>query len=318
MSNSNNIIAGMSLGGGKRENVFFCLLEFYPDQKRWFLKSLKQVQDEDVGNSDKAITGWIEEFDLKNMVVDFPLSGSQCDTCTLECPGTDRCLDPQVLKVREMILDLMEEDRKIYQQNPKRYEEERNEDNMIQYSRNRVNEQTDDHLLSKSFKRKLKKGFLPYWNRPLDMWVWRNYYDQLLHQFQISYDSFGNVSTMLLAKFNYLKKHMPKGLALHEADSKICLIELMRSRIISKNMLDMLSDIEQGIIGRLEIIKAVEKKLGVFIYDHDLETLSKNPKAFDSFLLALVGLCLLKNENVPLPQWAQVNGANFVVPNFSF
>ena len=37
--------AGMSLGGGKRENFFFRLLEHFPKEDRWFLTSLKQVKD---------------------------------------------------------------------------------------------------------------------------------------------------------------------------------------------------------------------------------------------------------------------------------
>jgi hypothetical protein len=78
-----------------------------------------------------------------------------------------------------------------------------------------------------------------------------------------------------------------------------------------------LFDIEQSAIGRLEIIKAVEKKLNIFIYDHDLELLIKNPKAFDSFLLALVGERLITKKTVPLPSWALAQNVSFVVPDFS-
>jgi hypothetical protein len=309
-------IAGMSIGGGKRENVFFSLLEYYPDQSRWFLKSVKQVRDEDVGNSDMAITGWVDEFALKKIIVDFPLTAPTCDSCNLDCPGSDKCHHPNVTEVRALIKDLLDQDTQLYQNNPKLYEYERNHDDLINYNRNILNEKTDDHLLSKSFKRKLKKGFLPYWNRPLDLWVWCNYYDQLLSFFKVSYDSYGSTSTMLMAKFNYLKKHLPTDLLLYEGDTRLCLLELLRSKIISKNMIALLFDIEQSILGRLEIIKSIEKKMNIFIYDHDLELLSKNPKAFESFLLSLIGERLISNKVYTLPKWSRPNEVRFIVPNF--
>jgi hypothetical protein len=310
-------VAGMSLGGGKKENVFFCLLDFYPETQRWFLKSLKQVRDEDVGNSDLAITGWVDEFDLKKLVLDFPLTMPTCESCNLVCPGTEKCHHPDVVSVRGIITSLLTEDQAIYLENPKKYESERIADDLVRHLRNVLVEKTDDHLLSKSFKRKLRKGFLPYWHRPLDLWVWCNYYDQILDYFKLSFDSFANVSNMLMLKFNYLKRHLPSDLDLYESDGKICLIELLREKIISKNMVSLLFDIEQAAIGRLEIIKSVEKKMNIFIYENDLELLIKNPKAFDSFILALVGERLITRKIVKIPDWALAQNVSFVVPDFS-
>ena len=38
-------IAGMSMKGGKKDNFFFCLLEYFPKKERWFLNSLLQVKE---------------------------------------------------------------------------------------------------------------------------------------------------------------------------------------------------------------------------------------------------------------------------------
>jgi hypothetical protein len=122
---------------------------------------------------------------------------------------------------------------------------------------------------------------------------------------------------MLMLKFNYLKRHLPSDLDLYESDGKICLIELLREKIISKNMVSLLFDIEQAAIGRLEIIKSVEKKMNIFIYENDLELLIKNPKAFDSFILALVGERLITRKIVKIPDWALAQNVSFVVPDFS-
>ena len=94
------------------------------------------------------------------------------------------------------------------------------------------------------------------------------------------------------------------------------MIELLRSKVILKKDVDMLNDIELGIEVRLEAIKKIEKKLDIFIYNHDLEILVKNPRAFDSFLLALAGQNVLQEKNRPLPEWTQPKETNFIIPNF--
>ena len=44
-------IAGMSIRGGRRDNFYLCLLEYYQESDRWFLGSLLPVRDEDEGNN---------------------------------------------------------------------------------------------------------------------------------------------------------------------------------------------------------------------------------------------------------------------------
>lgn len=307
----------MSLGGGRRENFFFSLLEYYPEKKRWFLKSLHQVKDEEIQDRDEIITSWVGQYGLKQLVVDFPLSRPPCEeSCLTNCVGAHACPRPQVLAVRTEMKRLLDEDAKFHQENPKKYEQERVSSLEVDYSKNLLKKNTDEHMLSKSFKRKLRKGFTPYWHRPIDFWVWKNYYDQLLEVFKTTYDSFGNVSFMLLSRLNYLLRHLPKDLKMYESNVQICLIELYRAKVISKSLLFQLFDLDLASSAREQIILNIEQNMEIFIYDNDLDTIIKNSQAFESFILSVVGQRMLMNGLREIPLWGNSDGGNFIVPSF--
>jgi hypothetical protein len=312
-----NLVAGMSIGGGKKENFYFCILEYFENEDRWFLSSLKDVKEESNLSKDDVITEWVDNSDLQYLIVDFPLTKPPCETCDLECPGISSCHHPVVTEIKGQISGLIEEDKKLVEENPKRYEQERNYDDEVHYSKCVLDKETTHHLLSKSFKRKLKRGFVPYWNRPIDFWVWKNYYDQLLKTFDISYDSFGNVSIMLLYKFHYLLRHLPQELKMFESNVNIILLELYRSGIVTKKSLIEIQDINVNTLSRLKITKEIETKLGIFIYEKDLDTICKNPKAFDSFLLVVAGQFLIKGKTKKIPGFGSKDNSKFLVPEFS-
>jgi hypothetical protein len=309
-------VAGLSLGGGRRENFFFCLLEHYPDRDRWFLKSLHQVKDEEIQDRDEIITSWIAQYGLQKLVVDFPLSGPPCQTCKLTCPGANICPQTSVMEVRKEMSSLLSIDAEMEKTNPKRYEETRVKAEELDWSKDLLHKTAKEHILSRSFKRKLRKGFIPYWHRPIDFWIWANYYDQLLKIFKTSYDSYGHVSVMLLARLKYLLRHLPGELALHESSIQIVLLELYRARLIGKFQLLQLFDLDLQSMARETLIRGIEEQLKLFIYDRDFEMLVKNPKAFDSFLLALAGQGVLLDRLRQIPQWGNADGGNFIVPDF--
>jgi len=250
--------------------------------------------------------------------VDFPLTKPHCIGCELSCPGTKNCHHPSVKAIREDMQAMMEHDKKLSDTNPKKYEQERVADNEVQYSKSVMDKETSHHILSKSFKRKLKKGYLPYWNRPVDYWVWKNYYDQILNVFNLSYDSFGNVSVMLMHRFEYLLKHLPQNLSMYESSFHIALLELYRSKIITKKNLLELNDLDLAPLARLQIAKQIDKKLGVFVYEKELELIAKNPKAFDSFILAIAGMALKNSQfrNIDLLSPSDKD-PRFIAPKFS-
>lgn len=304
----------MSMKGGRRDKFFFCLLEFFPGKDRWFLKSILGVRDEINMHGDDAIRSWIEKFDLNDLVVDFPLNMPFCQTCSLSCPGVDGCPVGEVKEVKEVMGNILKKDAEIMISTPKVYERDRIK--FAQRSREKKINSSVEHILSKSFKRRLKKGFLPYWNRAIDLWIWVHYYDGLLDFFDYSYDSFGSTSLMILSRFSYLKRHFPSDLNLYEGNIRVTLLELLKAGCIDKNDLLQLGDLEEGVKGRENILKKIEKYLNIFIYDTDMEILLKNPRAFDSFLLAVTGQALHMNKTDKIDQWAQNDQANFIAPSF--
>ena len=136
-----------------------------------------------------------------------------------------------------MMDSLLTQDHARMVENPKKYEEERVEDNMVQHSRDIYKKTPEEHLLSKSFKRKLRKGFIPYWNRAVDFFIWKNYYDQLLTLFKISYDSFNNVSLMLISKFKYLLRHLPDNLEIYESQAILFFLSFTVQGLLVKTIL---------------------------------------------------------------------------------
>lgn len=309
-------IAGLSLGGGRRENFFFCLLEHYPERGRWFLRSLHQMKDEEIQDRDEIIPAWAELYQLTRMVVDFPLSQPLCETCVPGCPGARSCLREPVLEVRAEMDALLEEDERLCLENPKKYEQQRLESEETNWSRDLLHKTADQHVLSRAFKRKLRKGFVPYWHRPIDFWVWKNYYDQLLGVFKTSYDSYGHVSVMLLARMKHLRGHLPPTLRLHESSTALVLLELYRAGLVGKHLLTNLFDLDLQAGAREAILRSIEQELQLFMYDNDFDMLVKNPKAFDSFLLAVAGQRLLMKNLRPIPEWGNADGGNFFVPDF--
>lgn len=311
-------IAGMSMKGGRKDKFFFCLLEYFPEHSRWALKSLLQLKDESgIVDREDVVRNWIEKFEVQDLVVDFPLSQPACLTCELDCPGIADCPVEEVKNINDLITDLIKEDQRLAEENPKRYEQKRNLDDEVDFSRDIFHKESHEHILSRSFKRRLKKGYLPYWNRPIDLWVWNFYYDQLLDLFNSSYDSFGNTSLMVQSRFSYLKRHFPKHLKLYESFGPVILIELLRGGVLKKRHIQNFNDIELGMDTRVDLIQKIEKSANLFIYDHDFEVLVKNPHAFDSFLLALTGMQAQGGKCRETPIWTKPEITKFIVPTFS-
>ena len=80
--------------------------------------------------------------------------------------------------------------------------------------------------------------------------------------------------------------------------------------------IDNLGDLDLCIEARLDILKKIEKRLNIFIYDRDLEVLVKQPRAFESFLLAVAGKNIHIDKIRELPAWAMSEKSRFVAPIF--
>lgn len=267
-------LAGLSWGGGRKDNFFFSLIEYYPSSKKWFLKSILPVK------GDQSLQKWVHEFSIQTLVVDFPLSQPPCQRCTLECPGIPNCpVEETKLAQEKMTL--------LGQTQP-----------------------------SKTLKKRLKRDFLPYWNRVIDVWVWNEYYDLILDYFSTGFDSFGNTSLMLMSRFSYLKRTLPESLTYKETSTSLCLLELLRGEIISPFQVHQLRDMEQGVDARMTIIQGIARKLHIFIYDHDFLLMATKQRAFLSFLLTVAGQRVILNKVREIPDWCHSSSQEFMVPSF--
>ena len=304
-------VAGLSMKGGQKENFYLCLIQYFPQYSRWSLTRLSPMKDYPVGG-DNTLKAWVREHDLRHLILDIPLSRPACLSCDLLCPGTDECHHQSITAVREQIQVLLDEDTKLHEEDPKAYERLRLEMEKT-YSRkmNRPNQ-----VLSKSFKRRLKKGITPYWHRGLDLWVWKEYYDLFLSFFKTSFDSLGGSSLMLINRFEYLKRHLPDSVTLWESDTRLVLIELLLATSIKERYLRGLGQLDEAHLSRKAIIKNIESAFNLFIYEKDQETLENEPRAFDSFILALAGIFRQQNQTHELPEWA-FGSENFIIPKLN-
>jgi hypothetical protein len=316
-----NHLASLSLKGGRKDNFFFCLMEYYADKDRWFLKSLLQVKDgQDDQDSalevsrEELIKSWTDKYQVKNLIVDFPLSAPPFNKSLFsKNPSFD---EPGYQEIKNKMVNLLALDEKTRLENPKRYEQERNEDDLIEFSNSSMDRKSSDPMLSRPFKRRLKRGFLPYWNRPIDFWVWCEYFDPYLECFRGSFDSFGDTSLMTLLKFSYMKQNFDMSINLYEGNTKLTMLELLRAKIIQKKDILGLGFLEESVESRLDMVRKIERALKIFIYDHDLELIVKNPRAFESFLLCLSGQAIMGKKTRPIPDWAKPSECKFIVPEF--
>ncbi len=269
-------IAGIGVGSGRKESFYFSVLEFFEKENRWFLKTCQQLREFEYPETEDSLLAWINDFDLSTVIVDFPLSMPPCFDCKLDCPGSVKCPEPEVIAKRKTIEDLLRDDQDKIENNPKKYEKERLNNSSL--------------LLSKSLKRKLRKGFVPYWNRVEDVDLWIDYHDDLMSFFKKGLSSFGNENSIQVLRFKYLERHFPKSVKVLETNYEVALIELKRHKVISSKDLALLGTFDSSDLARESIVKKIEKKFDLFIYEKDRETLIKRPRAFKSLLLTLAGL----------------------------
>jgi len=274
-------LAGIGVGSGRKESFYFCAFQYFEDEQRWFLKNCQQLKDVQYPDTEDSLLALIKDYGIELLMVDFPLTHPVCESCELVCPGSINCPDERVVKSRQKIGNILKSDELLYTDSPKEYERQRKSGGVI----------------SKSLKRKLKKGFVPYWNREDDLGLWLDYHDDLLKYFKVSYDSFGNENRGQIQRFQYLRRHFPSNLKLLETHYHILLLEMFKSDLVAKKSLKELVHIESAALSRLNIIESLEEKFNLFIYEKDKEVLVKKSRAFKSFIIGLSGTVLYEQRN---------------------
>jgi len=97
--------AGVALGGGKTDKTAVAVLEFYPDQRRVFLRSLRErVSSKEEISADDALVEIliVDERDLSVIAFDVPLQLPLCFRCQSHCPGAEKCSESEMKWMREM------------------------------------------------------------------------------------------------------------------------------------------------------------------------------------------------------------------------
>jgi hypothetical protein len=309
------VLAGISFAAGKKDQYYISILHYYASEDRWFLKTLSKAGEFSPDKDENPILQSIEQNSINSVVVDFPLTAPLCQTCPFPCPGVKNCIHPDYLNIALDIKKILSEDLQEIKTKPKQYEQKRRLA-LINKSSEENNSELKNIIISKSFKRKLKSGFVPYWHRPVDYFIWKNYYDFYLKYFDLGPDFFGNFSIKLFHQFNYIQKKLEKSVTFYESNVGMILIELMRAQIIREKNIKDLKFADSQISARKSILKSCEEKLGLFIYEADADLISKKNKAFESFILSLS----LWSHLTPLKNKKEKNNANllpFVCPDFS-
>ena len=307
--------AGVHFKAGKSGQFIGCTLNHFEESNRWFLGSLIISNKIEKVDKDEAFIKWIHDNSINNLVLDIPLSMPICSSCTIECPGERNCQVEEVVNVRNELDFLLKNDFNESSNHPKEYERKREEQKYYDHHSSVLGDKNDGTPLSKSLKRRLKRGYRPYWNRPIDFFIWKKYYDYLLKLFNYSYDSFGQISLMINEKFSYIRRHFPSDLSLYESNVQVCLVELLRAKIISeKNVIGFRFVDDQSIDLRRNIVQEIEKNLNIFVYQNDSELLINEPKALNAFILAIAGQSKLLNRNLHIPKWCLRESESFIVP----
>ena len=97
--------AGVSLGGGKTDKTAVAILEFYPDKKRVFLRSLREKvsMSGEISADDNLVRILTEEEkNLTSIAFDVPLQVPKCFRCELKCPGIEACKEPEIKWMRDV------------------------------------------------------------------------------------------------------------------------------------------------------------------------------------------------------------------------
>ena len=306
-------IAGVYFYSGKANNFIACIFDYFESADRWLLSKL-HLPTNSKNSTDQNFEQWLIENKITDVVVDFPTSKSLCETCPLVCPGEFNCSNNDVISIKQQIEQRLRSDHLFEKNEPKNYERARN--SMEEYDHHRSNfpDSPDKIPLSKSLKKRLKRGFTPYWNRPIDVYIWLNYYDQLLKFFNYSYDSFGHTSLMTIQRFAYLRNHI-SGIKIYESNIYLNMIELLRANILTPDDLLGMKYVDEFSVGyRKKIISKVESNLNIYMKEEDSAKLTFDPKAINSFMLGISGIYQIKAKKRTLPNWCL--NQNFIIPDF--
>lgn len=94
----------MSLGGGKTKKTSLAIVEYFPNQKKIFLKEIHhKIMAVDEISADAQLHKLIQEVPnpVEIVAFDAPLQLPKCMRCRLKCPGYDDCEEPEMVWLKK-------------------------------------------------------------------------------------------------------------------------------------------------------------------------------------------------------------------------
>jgi len=269
---------GMDLAGAKNQKTALATLEYYPrEQKTFLLDVYDRIVPKDEQTGDEALLEVLEELrggphEVALLGVNVPLTLPPCAICSRKaCSKLGKCGDPAVKWMR----DFTRKNARAHRAEPGGI---------------RV------------------RDFTPYTQRPTELYVRYQVMPELepAQRFEID-ESLGGNKAPLTMRMQYLKRYLV-GLPVVETWPKLTIALLSRELGISRRMIMSYRRLEEGIHARQEILEAMAKRFGLFIYDRDLRKLSQSLPAFDAFacaytaLLSDTGRCAKVPSGFPDPE----------------
>ncbi len=267
--------AGVAMGGGKSEKTALAIIEYYPAEKRLFLRALRdRVADEDRleprrddergkrrVSHDQVLFELLTkgEKGLEIIAFDAPLQLPKCIRCTLPCPGYERCDLPAIRWHWEMFR-----------------------------ARQAVKRPT--------------KIFTPYTERCAEVWISQ----ELEEEFHPSH-ALGANAAPLAARLHYLARRLRAVKSkskpeLIEVFPKLSVWRIGSQLKLPKSQLRFHRHGQESDMARHQFLKALVESEQAFIYQQDVKLMVENPQVFDAFIAAYTAFLKHLGRTQPRPQ----------------
>ncbi len=235
--------------------------------ERWYVKNIVNFSYLSLKDRPFLFKEVLVKNKCSTLIVDIPLSGPTCHSCTLNCPGVLECLDPSVGEAKREIEDYLNKN------------------------------------ISKSLKKKLKRGVNPFWNRNIDVLVWTLFYDIEKELFNSCFDSFSSNTIHSFFFFNSYLKRFLSDIEIYESTNKFLLGTLYYRDVLNKKDIRNLSSFEEHLVSKKKILQKIEEHFEIFIYENDFDYIVEEGMAFNSFSLALMGIYFNEGRTLAIPSW---------------
>lgn len=342
MEKASTSLAVLNFSSGKKEGHFLSYIDYFEKQKRWFFRGLVNLRSS--SSDDKRDDIIIESITHKKpslIIFNTSLSGPFCESCEKNCSSFTQCHSSAYQKVIHTQHEILKEDQLLYQKHPKTYERIKvDKEEMTNLSErdyyalfsdysfqanpglfsNEVKRAcsffqgdfSDQIIIGKYFKNRLKKTLRPYWSKEVDFEIASRFEESLQYYFNQSFDSYAQTSLMNLKRTNHLLsrlKHLK--IETRQTDFRLILIEMLRNSILDPKTVKMLNDFDSAGLARLKVLKEIESNLSLFTYYDDHESIVKSKRAFENYIMSFSAIHFFRKE-----QFYDHEGDQFTYPTF--